>query len=49
MTSEGHGLKRAAAAVAGVAEADLGLVPRHMTPTDLMAQAPRCARWTIAA
>ena len=39
MTSEGHGLKRAAAAVVGVAESDLGLVPRHMTPTDLMAQA----------
>ncbi|MPZ44004.1 MAG: thiolase [Betaproteobacteria bacterium] len=39
MTSERHGLKRAAAAVVGIAESDLGLVPRHMTPTDLMAQA----------
>lgn len=33
------GLTRGAAAVVGVAESDLGLVPRHMTPTDLMAQA----------
>jgi acetyl-CoA acetyltransferase len=39
MTSEASGLKRGACAVAGVAESDLGLVPRHMTPTDLMAQA----------
>jgi acetyl-CoA acetyltransferase len=39
MATEGAGLKRAAAAVAGVAESDLGLAPQHTTPTDLMAQA----------
>ena len=39
MATEGAELKRAAAAVVGVAESDLGLVPQHTTPTDLMAQA----------
>jgi acetyl-CoA acetyltransferase len=39
MASDAGGLKRAAAAIAGAAESDLGLVPRHMSPTDLMAQA----------
>jgi len=39
MRSEGAGLRRGACAVVGVAESDLGLVPPHTSPTDLMAQA----------
>lgn len=38
MTSDA-GLKRVAAAVVGIVQSDLGLVPRHITPTDLIVQA----------